>query len=110
MIAHLQHATDEGRRIIRDEIADTLVDVEAVLLACTCFPLVADQVAAINPDIVQLDPGHEILSIAPEVRRAGPNHLTLAFSGDALGQDELDAQAATLFPGWDEIDVIRLAD
>ena len=109
-IAHLEHASDEGRRIIRDEIGDTLANVEAVLLACTCFPLVGDLIREINPDIVPLDPGLEIRSLVPGVERSGLNHLTLAVTGDALGQDELEAQAGVLFPGWDEIDVISLAD
>ena len=109
-IAHLQHATDEGRRIIRDEIGDTLANVETVLLACTCFPLVAEQIAAINPDIVKLDPGLEIQSVVPEIRRGGPNHLTLAYTGEAVSAEQLEAQAIALFPGWDEIEIVRLTD
>ena len=109
-IAHLRHATDEGRRVIREEIGNTLADIDAVLLACTCFPLIGDQIAAINPDIVQLDPGPDIRSVVPDVHRGEPNHLTLAFTGGALGTDELEAQASVLFPGWDEIDVVSLAD
>jgi glutamate racemase len=109
-IAHLQHATDEGRRIIRDEIGDALADIEAVLLACTCFPLVAAQIAEINPDIVQLDPGVEVRSVIPEINRGKPNHLTLACTGEAVSTEQLEAQAAVLFPGWDEIDLVRLAD
>lgn len=109
-IAHLQHATDEGRRIVREEIGDTIAGVEAVLLACTCFPLVADQVAAINADAVQLDPGVEIRAVAPDVRRGGPNRLTLAVTGNTVSREQLAAQAPALFPGWDEIEVVSLAD
>ena len=109
-IAHLRHATDEGRHVIREEIGDTLASVDSVLLACTCFPLIRKQIAEINPDIAQLDPGPEVRTVVPGVDRAGPNHLTLAFSGNALAPDEIEAQASVLFPGWDDIDVVSLAD
>jgi glutamate racemase len=109
-IAHLQHATDEGRRIIHEEIHGTLADVDAVLLACTCFPLIGDQVAAVNADILQLDPGGEIRGVVPNVQRGGPNRLTLAFTGGSMSRDQLAEQAPRLFRGWDEIEVVRLAD
>lgn len=109
-IAHLRHTSRESRRHIREEIGDTLADVDAVLLACTCFPLIGEQIAAINPVIVQLDPGREIRAVVPGVDRVGPSHLTLAFTGNTVNTAALEAQANVLFPGWDEIDVVSLPD
>jgi len=110
VIAHLQHTSTEGRRIIRDEIGNTLADADAVLLACTCFPLVSDLIDQIRPGILQLDPGLEVCEVALVNGRGGPNCLTLAYTGNAITQDELEAQAPVLFTGWDRIDVVRLAD
>jgi glutamate racemase len=110
VIAHLRHTSPEGRRIIRDEIGDTLADADAVLLACTCFPLVSDLIDQIRPGILQLDPGPEVCAVAPANGRDGPNCLTLAYTGSAVTHDELEAQAPVLFTGWDRIDVVRLAD
>jgi glutamate racemase len=109
-IAHLRHATDESRRIIRGEIGDTLTDVDAVLLACTCFPLIGEQIAEISSGILQLDPGLEIQAVVPNIERGGPNHLTLAYTGETVHAEQLEAQAVALFPGWDDIDVVSLAD
>jgi glutamate racemase len=109
VIAHLQHTSTEGRRIIRDEIGNTLADADAVLLACSCFPLVSDLIDEIRPGILQLDPGLAACEVAPVDSRGGPNCLTLAYTGDAITQDELEAQAPLLFTGWDRIDVVRLA-
>jgi glutamate racemase len=109
-VAHLRHRTPEGRAAIRDEIGQSLSDSDAVLLACTCFPLVSDLIDEIRPGILQLDPGQEISRAAPAVDRGGANRLTLAFSGETMTQADLEAQAPVLFAGWDEIEVVSLAD
>ena len=108
-IARLQYRSADAREAIRDEIAKGLADVDAVLLACTCFPLVSDLVNEISPGILQLDPGQEIRSVTSPLVRGGPNRLTLAFSGDAIQQRELEGQAPRLFPGWDRIEIVKMA-
>ena len=108
-IAHLRHRSPEARAAIRDEIGRSLSDADAVLLACTCFPLVSDLIDEIRPGILQLDPGREICRAAPTVDRGGANHLTLAFSGETMTQTDLEVQAPVLFAGWDEIEVVSLA-
>ncbi len=109
-IAHLRHRSSEARAAIRDEIRQSLSDADAVLLACTCFPLVSDLIDEISPGILQLDPGQEICRAAPTVDRGGANRLTLAFSGETMTQADLEAQAPILFAGWDEIEIVSLAD
>jgi glutamate racemase len=109
-IAHLRHRSQEARAAIRSEIGQALSHVDAVLLACTCFPLVSDLIDETRPGILQLDPGREICGAVPTVDRGGPNHLTLVFSGESMTRAELEAQVPVLFAGWDEIEVVSLAD
>ena len=109
-IARLQYESREAREAIRAEVSAALGEADAVLLACTCFPLVSDLIEEIRPGILQLDPGREIRSVTSPTDRGEPNRLTLAVSGEAISGQEIEARARQLFPGWDEIEVIRLAD
>lgn len=107
-VANLQHTIETGRAIIREEIGERIRDIDAVVLACTCFPLVGDLITELNPDARQLDPGPEISSLTDWPERAGPNVLTLAHTGDAARGIQLQARAADLFPGWDRVEVVSL--
>ena len=109
IIAHLQHQSAAALETINEEIGETLADADAVLLACTCFPLISELIEAIRPGILQLDPGREVGAVLPASDRHGPNHLTLAFTGDAVTRRQLEDNAAHLFPGWDRIEVVRTA-
>jgi glutamate racemase len=109
-IAHFACRSAEGRALIREEIEDVLAGADAVLLACTCFPLVGDLIDAIKPGIHQLDPGLEVREVLPTPGRGRPNQLTLACTGTAVTADALRAEAPALFPGWDEITVVNLPD
>jgi len=109
-VARLQYESADVRAAIREEITPTLVAADAVLLACTCFPLVSDLIEETRPGIVQLDPGRVIRSVTSPLDRAGPNRLTLAVSGESISGDDLETQAPQLLPGWDRIEVVRVAD
>jgi glutamate racemase len=109
-IAHLEHTTTEGRRTIADEIAAVIRTVDAVAHVCTCFPLIADLIADINPHIHQLDPGRAIRDIADWPEREGENHLTVAVTGDSVSAADIRDHAAELFPGWDRVEVLSRAD
>jgi glutamate racemase len=107
-VAHLQHRTREGRDVVRAEIADGLRDADAAVLACTCFPLIADLFEETSPGIRLLDPGRAISGLYDWPVRDGTNHLTLAMAGDAPSPDAVQVQE--LFPGWDQVEVVSLAD
>lgn len=106
-IAHLRHASPRGRALIRDEIESGLASADAALLGCTCFPLIADLIESVRPGIRLLDPGPEVRQLFPFHGRGGRNHLTLAWTGNAITEDKLRSQAAALFPGWDAIELLR---
>ena len=107
-IAHLQHETRAGRDAIRTEIADGIRASDAVVLACTCFPLIADLIEETNPGIRLLDPGREVRKLLDWPARGGPNHLTLALAGDSIAPKAVQAQA--LFPGWDGVELVSHCD
>jgi glutamate racemase len=104
VIAHLQHATETGRREIVAEIGECIRAADAVILACTLFPLVGDLIRELNPACRLHDPGAGVVDVLP-ASGGGANRLTVALSGTALTPADLRESAATLFPGWriDEI-------
>jgi hypothetical protein len=81
---------------------------DAVLLACTCFPLVADVIHQVNACCTLLDPARHVAGLMPLPLRSGPNHLTVALTGDAIGPDEVRSKASELLPGWIVTDVVTL--
>ena len=105
-IAHLRHGEPEERRAILEEIGGTVRAADSVVLACTCFPLVADLLRDLNPGVHLLDPAHGVDRLPMEGRRHGPNLLTIALTGEALTPEEVREQAPVLFPGWVLEDVV----
>ena len=100
-IAHLLHDTREGRSEIVEEIRESVQASEAIVLACTCFPLVSDLVRELNPDIALLDPANGVLKLDGLAEREGPNRLTVGLTGAALSPDVVQERAESLFPGWE---------
>ena len=74
---------------------------EAIVLACTCFPLVSDLVRELNPDIALLDPATGVLELDGVADGEGPNRLTVGLTGAALSPDVVQENAESLFPGWE---------
>jgi glutamate racemase len=106
VIARLQHLTASGRREIAAEIGETIRACDAVVLACTLFPLVAGLIREVNPSCALLDPGRGVADVLPPSGGGtGENRLTVALSGAVLTPDALAQNAPVLFPGWriDEI-------
>ena len=106
-IAHLEHDSPEGREAILEELRETLGEADAVVLACTCFPMVGDLIREMNPSITLLDPavGVERLAgmagLGGMAGSEGPNRLTVALTGEVLTPEELRAQFNQLFPEWE---------
>jgi glutamate racemase len=107
-IAHLQHRSPEGRRVIRDEIAERVREADVVALACTCFPLVGDLIRELNPEIELLDPAVGVDRLALQGGGSGPNRLTVGLTGDVLTPESVRANASRIFPGWELEAVLRL--
>jgi hypothetical protein len=101
VIAHLLHETAEGRREIVEEIRGAVQSSEAIVLACTCFPLVGDWVRELNPEIVLLDPAGGVEKLDGLANGEGPNRLTVGLTGSAIDPDVLRESAKSLIPGWE---------
>ena len=99
-IAHLQHTTFSGEAAITSEIRHEIRRCDAVLLACTCFPLASGLIARLNPRCEQLDPAAGIDGLLPKGRSENANDLTLATSGAGPLEDVIRLSAPALFPGW----------
>lgn len=100
-VAHLRHESPEGFRAIEDEIGDAIRASDAVVLACTCFPLVGEQLRTINPRCELLDPAAS-LDVFPDLGRgSGPNRLTLRSSGPPPPLEEIRRRVPVLFGGWE---------
>jgi glutamate racemase len=109
-VARLEYTSVESQAVIREEIGPTLKGTEAVLLACTCFPLVGAIIQDVEPDILLLDPGQAIGGVSLNSDGKGPNRLTLAFTGDAVTRNQLSDQARALFSEWEIQEIRRLRD
>lgn len=101
MVAHLRHASDDGRREIADEIGETVRHADLVVLACTLFPLVGSIVRELNPGCVLVDPATGVAGVLVGGSHTGANRLTIALTGTAVALDDVRAQVPSLFPGWD---------
>jgi len=112
LVARLEYTSPRARDEIREEIQASLAGVDAVVLACTCFPLVGDILRELSPGIELLDPAAGVENLPGLESREGPNRLTLALSGEVLTPEELTAQAPELFPGWEleEVENIERLD
>lgn len=99
-IAHLRHASDDGRREIRDEVEETIRRSDVVVLACTLFPLVSPLLRELNPECVLVDPAVGVDGALRRGSAAGANRLTLAVTGTAIAERDVRARAGALFTGW----------
>lgn len=100
-VAHLQHRSSEGRRTIQMEMGHAISESDAVLLACTCFPLVGDQIRAMNQACELLDPAAGLDLLPGLEGRSGPNRLTLRSSGPPPPLEEIRRQVPVLLGGWE---------
>ncbi len=107
-IAHLRHRTPRGRATIREEVRTAVSRADAVLLACTCFPLAEEVLLEVNPKVTLLDPAVGVEGLEGLPRRPGPNRLTVGLSGSALAPTELERAFSTLFPGWEQEGVVEV--
>ena len=81
---------------------------DAVVLACTCFPMVGELIREVNPSITLLDPALGVEGLGELKGGEGPNRLTVALTGDVLSPQELKVQFPQLFPGWELESVVKL--
>lgn len=102
LIARLRYTRPEAPVLIRGEVAKSLSAVDTVVLACTCFPLVADLLQEISPGIGLLDPSEGLAGLSElPTGGAGPNRLVVALSGDVVSPEDVQERSGDLFPGWE---------
>jgi hypothetical protein len=99
-VAHLEHESASSTRAIAGEIGEAIRRSDAVLLACTCFPLVGEQIRTVNPQCDLLDPSSSLRVLPPLGSGHGPNRLTLRSSGPPPPLEEIEGQIPALFRGW----------
>jgi len=100
-IAHLDHESVKGRAAILEEIGPAVKESDSIVLACTCFPLVADLVQELNSSIRLLDPARGVDDLPIAGRGEGRNLLTIGLTEGGPGLEKIRAQAPILFPGWE---------
>lgn len=109
VVAHLLHRSPQGRDVIVAEVGETLAQADAVVLACTCFPMVGELIREMNPEITLLDPASGIETLGKEVEAdEGPNRMTVALTGSVLTPGDLESHFPVLFPDWELEKVVAL--
>ena len=99
VIAAFEYRSPEAAAVIADEIGDFVRGLDAVLLGCTCFPLIAPLITQLNPACLLLDPA-DAVQAAPRISAPGThrNVLMIGVSGSAAMIPTL--KTAALFPTW----------
>ena len=100
-IAHFQHESPRGRAQILEEVRETVLESDTVLLACTCFPLVGELLREANPEVSLLDPGLGVQTLPQLEGREGPNLMTVGVTGSVLSPAEIRRNFHRIFPAWE---------
>ena len=101
LVAALDYSSPSAVSVITDEIGDFVRGLDAVLLACTCFPLIAPLIRHLNPACLILDPADAVQKPARiSAARKGRNMLTIGVSGSESTVRAVTGSAASLFHTW----------
>ena len=99
VVAALEYASPGAAAVITGEIGGFVRGLDAVLLGCTCFPLIAPLIRQLNPACLILDPADAVpnpVRISSAQERV--NALTIGVSGSEAVIQTVTRNAATLFP------------
>jgi len=97
-------ATDLERKVARfqpgpvtlsDELHQAIRSADVVVLACTCFPLVQDELEALYPEPIFLDPGAYCSSILDSTSQTGEKKLRMDVTGNSVAMEQVMNFAST---------------
>lgn len=72
---------DVGEDLFTDALKASLDKTDIAILACTCFPMVKDELEALYPDVVFLDPGAYCSDILKKSVETQSNKLSVEVTG-----------------------------
>ena len=78
---------------LTDDLRGTLDQADVAILACTCFPMVKDDLRKLYPDVVFLDPGAYCHGQLSEGWPAQRGNLAIDVSGDIVPERQVVAFA-----------------
>jgi glutamate racemase len=83
-IARLQFQDGGGDSLLTNDLEQAIGETDFAVLACTCFPMVADELETLFPDVVFLDPGAYCSDLLKENTNAQQPKLHITVTGDIV--------------------------
>ena len=89
-VARFQPWESEGDSVITAELRQALGNSDFAVLACTCFPMVKEELEALFPDVVFLDPGAYCSGLLDSSRYSQNRKLRVTVSGDVVSPGSVE--------------------
>ena len=102
-IARFESRSMHDESILTDELQRALRSTDVAVLACTCFPMVRDELESLFPAVEFLNPGSCAPALLPRSAAAGRRRLRIRVTGNVVSADQVKA-FATRYLGSDSID------
>ena len=83
-IARLESWDSDNETVLTAELRRALAEADVAVLACTCFPMVANELSSLYPDVVFLDPGACCGDLLPSREGSQLPKLQLRVTGDTV--------------------------
>lgn len=102
-IARFEFCSIHDESILTDELQRALQSTDVAVLACTCFPMVRDELESLYPAVEFLDPGSCAPALLPGSAAAGRRRLRIRVTGDVVSTDQVKS-FATQYLGIESIE------
>jgi glutamate racemase len=94
-IARIQLQDSGGDSLLTKDLEQAIGKTDFVVLACTCFPMVKDELEILFPDVVFLDPGAYCSDLLKESANTQHPRLHIIVTGDIVSTTDAAKFART---------------
>lgn len=88
-VARFRDWEGEGRSMLASDLSAAMDEADIAILACTCFPMVRDELKSIFPELVLLDPGAYCSGLLREDSVSHDKRLRINVTGDAVSKERV---------------------
>ncbi len=94
-IARFEPWEGQGDESLTAELRQAIENTDIAILACTCFPMVQADLAAMYPDVVFLDPGAWCPDLVSDESQVKCKQLSLEVTGNAVAEGRVFEYASS---------------
>jgi glutamate racemase len=88
-IARFRDWHGEGRSMLASDLTKALDNTDFAVLACTCFPMVKDELESLFPELVLIDPGAYCSELLKENSISQDKKLRVKVTGDVVSKERV---------------------